>query len=154
MRFLIISFSFLILSCGNNVSKKKVENQKNKIIEWGRECNNYIEMLEKISQIEKMINQNKSNIDDYQISKIIEDHLKFKSEIRDLIEKKNLLDYFGRSYEKMDLFYNKFNTMIYKIIGNKEKLEMYEFERVWFLPKTNETNYMGYDKICNIQLED
>ena len=154
MRFLIIPFSFLILSCGNNVSKKKVENQKNKIIEWERECNNYIEMLEKISQMEKMINENKSKIEDMKINEILEDNQKLKSQIMDIIKNNNLLDTFGRSYDKMDLFYNNFNMLIYKIIGDKDKLEMYKFERVWFLPSGKETNYMGYDKICNIQLED
>lgn len=151
MRFLTILSSFLLMSCGSNVSKEKMDSHKNKIIEWEKECIEFKEILEKISQMEKMIIDNEQNTEDVKIREILNDNQKIKSQINEIIKNNYFMDSFGRSYETIDLIYNEINTFYYQIIGDKDKIEMYQFEKIWFLPKSIDNNYMGYDKICNIQ---
>lgn len=147
MRLILITF--LILSCGNNVTEQKVENHKKKIIEWETDCENYREVLEKISQFNYTKNENKQNI----IEERIEDNSKkLKSKIKGIIRKNKTLDDFNRSYSKVDIFFNRINKFYYTVIGDQKKVEMYEFERIWFLPKTKETNYMGYSQICTLEV--
>ena len=152
MRFLIVFCSVLFLNCGSNVSKEKMDKHKNQIVEWVKECEDMKETLEKISQLEKMIIDDKLNTEDELVKKIIKDNQKLRSIIKEKIDNNFLIDSFGRSYETIDLIYNKINTFYYKIIGDKDKIEMYQFEKIWFLPSSIDNNSMGYSEICNIQL--
>ena len=153
MKFLIIFCSILFMSCGSNISKEKMNDYKNKINEWEKECVKFKEILKKISQMEKMIIDNEQNMGNEKIREIIKENHELKSQINEIIKKNYLMDSFGRSYETIDLIYNKINTFYYKIIGDKDKIEMYQFEKIWFLPKSIDNDYMGYGKICNIQIE-
>jgi len=153
MKFLIIFCSILFMSCGSNISKEKMNDYKNKINEWEKECVKFKEILKKISQMEKMIIDNEQNMGNEKIREIIKENQELKSQINEIIKKNYLMDSFGRSYETIDLIYNKINTFYYKIIGDKDKIEMYQFEKIWFLPKSIDNDYMGYGKICNIQIE-
>ena len=98
----------------------------------------------------EIIEKSKLNLNSKEVKDIINQNNELLKSIKEMIKSNKMIDDFSRSYNTIDIFFNKLNTLIYTIINDKEKLEMYKFERDWFLPKGEKTK--RYSDICDLEI--
>jgi hypothetical protein len=147
---LICYFFFLSFSCGSNISKEKVQEQEITIKKWINGCESTKLALKQINYMNEMIEGSELDVNSKEVKDIINQNNETLKNINQTTKTSKMIDDFSRSYSKIDIFFNKLNTFIYTIINDKEKLEMYKFEKDWFLPKGEETK--RYSDICDIEI--
>ena len=148
---IICFFSFILFSCGSNISQNKMEDHEKQIKEWIEYCEMYKKQIKSLNQMNDEIE--KSGLKHIkEIKDIILKNKELKNQLIEEDKTYRSIDVFMRSYSNIDMLYNKLNTIVFTIIGDEKKLKMYKFEKDWFLPKTKDTGYMGYSNICDINI--
>lgn len=151
MKKLLILSSFLFLfSCGSNVSKERVQEHEKTIKKLINECESYKLSLKQINDMNEIIEKSKLDVNRKEVKDIINQNNEMLKDIKEITKSNKMIDDFSRSYNIIDIFFNKLNTLIYTIINDKEKIEMYKFEKDWFLPKGEKTK--RYSDICDLEI--